>query len=83
MLLGEQAVQLLLGIWPGLRLGFWLGAKAMGSIDKEMLRVPPTLNFSAQITAVCVVLLAAFISALLVRRQSDRLDLVAVLKARD
>jgi putative ABC transport system permease protein len=83
VLLGEQAVQLFLGIWPGLRLGFWLGAKTMASIDKETLRVPPTLNFSAQVTAVCVVLLAAFISALLVRRQSDRLDLVAVLKARD
>lgn len=83
VLLGEQAVQLLLGIWPGLKLGFWMGVKAMGSIDKEMLRVPPTLSLSAQISAVCVVLLAAFISALLVRRQSDHLDLVAVLKARD
>jgi putative ABC transport system permease protein len=83
VLLGEQAVQLVLGVWPGLRLGFWMGVKSMSSIDKEMLRVPPTLNLSAQVTAVCVVVLAAFVSALLVRRRADRLDLVAVLKARD
>jgi putative ABC transport system permease protein len=83
MLMGEQAIQLVLGIWPGLKLGYWLGRAAMGSIDKELIRVPPTLSASSQIAGVCVVLLAAVISALLVRRQSDRLDLVAVLKARD
>ncbi len=83
VLFGEQAVQVFLGIWPGLELGFWMGAKATGSIDKEMLRVPATLNLSAQVTAVCVVVLAAFVSAMVVRRQSDRLDMVAVLKARD
>ena len=83
VLLGEQAIQVVLGIWPGLKLGFWMGAKATASIDKEMLRVPATLSLSAQVTAVCVVVLAAFVSALVVRRQSDRLDLVAVLKARD
>jgi putative ABC transport system permease protein len=83
VLLGEQAAQLIVGIWPGLQLGFWLGSKAMGLIDKELLRVPATVNVLAQVAAVCVVLLAAFVSALWVRRQSDRLDLVAVLKARD
>jgi putative ABC transport system permease protein len=83
VLLGEQAIQLILGLWPGVKLGFWMGVKVMGSIDKDMLRVPPTLNLSARVTAVCVVVLAAFISALVVRHQSDRLDLVSVLKARD
>jgi putative ABC transport system permease protein len=82
-LLGEQAIQLVLGIWPGLKLGYWLGRAAVGSIDKELLRVPPVLSTSSQVAGVCVVVLAAVISALLVRRQSDRLDLVAVLKARD
>jgi putative ABC transport system permease protein len=38
---------------------------------------------ASYVSAASVVLLAALLSALIVRRQSDRLDLVAVLKARD
>jgi putative ABC transport system permease protein len=83
VLFGEQAVHVGLGLWPGVALGFWMGAKVTASIDRELLRVPPTLSASAQVTAVCTVLLAALLSALAVQRRADRLDLVAVLKARD
>jgi putative ABC transport system permease protein len=83
MLLGEQGVQLMLALWPGLKLGVWLSELTMGAVDKELLRVPATVSAPQQLAGVCVVLIAAMVSALLVRRQADRLDLVAVLKARD
>lgn len=83
VLLGEQAIQVVLGITLGLFLGREIGALALASIDRELLRIPLTISLGSYIAAMCVVAFAAFVSALAVRRQSDRLDLVAVLKARD
>jgi putative ABC transport system permease protein len=83
VLLGEQASQVILGIPPGLYLGRSIGALSLSSIDRELIRVPVSVSPASYVSAACVVLLAAVASALIVRRQSDRLDLVAVLKARD
>ncbi|HTP28665.1 MAG TPA: ABC transporter permease, partial [Anaeromyxobacteraceae bacterium] len=83
LLLGEQAIQVLLGIGPGLWLGRALTGFWLSTIDQELLRVPVTIAPASYLGAVCVVAFAALGSALIVRRQSDRLDLVAVLKARD
>jgi putative ABC transport system permease protein len=83
VLLGEQAIQVALGVVPGMALGKGLGALSLRSIDPELLRIPLFVAPSSYARGACVVLLAAVASALLVRRQSDRLDLVAVLKARD
>jgi len=83
VLLGEQAIQILLGLPLGLYLGRAIGGLSLSSIDRELLRIPLTLQPSSYLVAVFVVLFAAVASALIVRRQSDRLDLVAVLKARD
>jgi putative ABC transport system permease protein len=83
VLLGEQALQVVLGIPAGLYLGRAIGAASLSTIDRELLRIPVSVSASSYGGAACVVLLAALLSALVVRRQSDRLDLVAVLKARD
>ena len=83
LLLGEQAIQVVLGIAPGLLLGRKIGGLALATIDREMLRIPLSLSPPSYVSAVCVVTFAALASALIVRRRSDRLDLVAVLKARD
>jgi putative ABC transport system permease protein len=83
VLLGEQAIQVLLGIPPGLYLGRSIGGLSLASIDRDLIRVPVSVSPASYVSAACVVLLAALVSALLVRRQSDSLDLVAVLKARD
>jgi putative ABC transport system permease protein len=83
VLLGEQAIQVVLGVVPGLYLGRAMGGLWLGSIDPELLRLPLVVTSSSYVSAACVVLLAALVSALVVRRQSDGLDLVAVLKARD
>jgi len=83
VLLGEQAVQVVLGIGIGAVLGRSMGALWISSLDRELIRVPLTIAPASYVGAVCVVGFAAFASALVVRRRSDRLDLVAVLKARD
>jgi putative ABC transport system permease protein len=83
VLLGEQAMQVALGIGPGLYLGRAIGGLSLSTIDRELLRIPVFVAPASYWGAACVVLLAALLSALIVRRQSDRLDLVAVLKARD
>lgn len=83
VLLGEQAIQVVLGIGPGLWLGRAIGKLSLASIDRELIRIPLDIRPASFVAAVCVVLLAALTSALVVRRRADRLDLVAVLKARD
>jgi putative ABC transport system permease protein len=83
VLLGEQAIEVVLGIVPGLYLGRMIGAASLSSIDRDLIRIPVAVSPASYVSAACVVLLAAFLSALVVRRRSDRLDLVAVLKAHD
>ncbi len=83
VLLGEQAIQVLLGLVPGLFLGRAFAGLWLSTIDRELLRVPLTIAPASYVAAICVIAFAAFESALIVRSQSDRLDLVAVLKARD
>jgi putative ABC transport system permease protein len=83
VLLGEQVAQVLLGIVPGLALGAGMAKLGLSTIDRELLRIPLMLRPPSYVAAVCVVAFAALWSALAVRRRSDRLDLVAVLKARD
>ena len=83
VLLGEQAIQVLLGIAPGLYLGRAIGGLSVSTIDRDLIRIPVSVAPASYVGAACVVLLAALLSTLVVRRQSDRLDLVAVLKARD
>jgi len=83
VLLGEQAIQVALGILPGLYLGRVIGRANLSTIDRELLRIPIHVTAASYLFAAAVVVLAAVASALVVRRRSDHLDLVAVLKARD
>jgi putative ABC transport system permease protein len=83
VLLTEQALQVLLGLAPGIWLGKWMTASTLRSVDPELIRIPFVLSPASQVAAVCVVTFAALVSSLVVRRRSDRLDLVGVLKARD
>lgn len=83
VLLGEQAIQIVLGIAAGAYLGRRIGGLVISTLDRELIRVPISLSARSYVAGLSVVVLAALASALLVRRRSDRLDLVAVLKARD
>jgi putative ABC transport system permease protein len=83
VLLGEQAIQLVLGVAVGVPLGYGLGAAMLAAVPPELFRIPAVLSAGSAVQAVVVVWSSGLACALLVRRQADRLDLVSVLKARD
>jgi putative ABC transport system permease protein len=83
ILLGEQAIQVLGAVIPGLLLGRALGGLWLSTADRELLRLPLVVLPRSYVVAASVVLLSALVSALVVRRRSDHLNLVEVLKARD
>ena len=84
ILLGEQAVQVFLGIPLGMVLGSW-GARALLELqaDPEQFRMPMLISSQTYAFSVVVILAAAILSALLVRRRLDSLDLIGVLKTRE
>jgi len=83
ILFGELALLTL----AALPLGFWLGRALCGYIalssESEMYRVPLILEPSTYAFAALVVLVAAVVSSLLVRRRLDELDLIEVLKTKE
>jgi putative ABC transport system permease protein len=83
ILLGELAVLTLAALPPGLLLGYGFALMMFQSVDTELFRIPLVINNSTYAFAVVVVVVAAAISGLVVRRKLDHLDLVAVLKTRD
>jgi putative ABC transport system permease protein len=83
VLLGEMAVQVLLAIPLGLWVGYRLCVGIAESVDPELFRLPVMVSSGTYGFAVAVTLIAALVSALLVRRRLDHLDLIAVLKTRE
>jgi putative ABC transport system permease protein len=51
--------------------------------NSELYRLPPIVTRASYAFGFTVVTIAALISGLIVRRQLDRLDLVAILKTRE
>jgi putative ABC transport system permease protein len=83
VLLGELAVQVLLAIPIGLAIGTWISKAMMNMTDPEQYRLPVSLSLATYAYAAGVTMAAGAISALLVRRKLDRLDLIGVLKTRE
>jgi putative ABC transport system permease protein len=83
VLLGELAVLTLVAIPVGLVFGYGFAALTTYALDTETQRFPTVVSASTYAFAVTVTLVAALITALVVRRRLDYLDLVAVLKARE
>jgi putative ABC transport system permease protein len=83
ILLGELALLTLTAIPLGLWFGHELCRYIAASIGNEMYRVPLVLEPSTYAFAALVVLVAAAVSALLVRRRLDKLDLIEVLKTKE
>ena len=81
ILLGELAAQVLVGIPLGLLLGTWLAHLLAAGIDPEAIRFPLHIASRTYAEAAVIGLGSALISALLVRRKLDHLDLVGVLKS--
>lgn len=83
MLLGEIAVLTLVALPLGLVMGYgftWLLAQAIAS---DLFRFPVVIQPATYGKATLVILAATVLSSLLVRRNLDQLDLVAVLKAKE
>jgi len=83
VLLASLALEVLIGIPIGLVLGHFWAVQFMGSVDPETFRWEVVVSPRTYLLVILVVLLAASASALWVRRNVDRFDLMSVLKARD
>jgi putative ABC transport system permease protein len=83
ILLGELALLTLAAV----PIGLWFGRGLCGyiaiSIENELYRVPLVLEPATYAFAASVVLAAATVSGLVVRRRLDRLDLIRVLKTKE
>lgn len=83
MLLGELGTELLLALPIGEVAGWALAILMMRLISLDNIDFPVVIEPATYACAALIVLAAGVVSALLVRRQIDRLDLVAVLKVRE
>lgn len=83
VLVGELAVQVLIGVPLGLLFGTGLVHVMLSANDPESFRFPTEVSDHTFALAALVTTLAALGSALLVRRKLDRLDLIEVLKTRE
>ena len=82
-LLGELAIEIGVGILIGLWLGRQLAELLTGMMQSETFRIPVVIAPKTYVIAILTTLTSGIVSALIVRRRIDRLDLVAVLKTRE
>ena len=73
----------LAAIPPGMLLGYLFAGWMTLGLQTEIYRIPLVVDRSTFAFAAIVVIIAAIVSGLIVRRRIDHLDLVAVLKSRD
>src|SRR5262249_54084125 len=83
ILLGELAVLTLAALPLGLAMGAALVRVVCIFLDTEMYRIPFVIEPATYGFSTLVVILAAILSGLVVRRRLDHLDLIAVLKTRE
>ena len=83
ILLLELALLTFIAQPPGWVMGYGLAWIMKTNLAGELMRVRLVVEHSTYVFASAIVIGAALLSALVVRRRIDRLDLVAVLKTRD
>ncbi len=83
VLLGEIALLALPAIPLGLVVGYGLTGLVTWAISSQRMHMPLIIEASTHAFAIVVFVLAAVVSALVVRRRLDTLDLVSALKARE
>ncbi len=83
VLLVELAVIVAIAQPLGWLLGFGFSWSVIKGFESDLFRIPLILNPATFATASLIVIAAAIVSALIVRRRVDRLDLVRVLKTRE
>jgi len=83
ILLGELALITLAAIIPGFLIGRVLCAYIARAGASDIFRIPVVIEPATYSLAAAVVIVAAAVSGLIVRRRLDHLNLVEVLKARE
>lgn len=83
LLLGEIALLAAIALPLGCLVGQWLARLIVAAFKTELYRVPFVVDGSSYAWAMIITMLATAVSAVLVRRRIDRLDLIAVLKTRE
>jgi putative ABC transport system permease protein len=83
LLLGELAIQLALAVPAGLLMGWGLAEFLAAVTHSETMTIPVVISPTTLAIAAFTVIGSGVLSALIVRRQIDRLDLIAVLKTRE
>ncbi len=83
ILLGELSVVTVASLPIGALIGYTLGELIMAGFNNEVYRLSFTVSAATTAWSFLVVIAAAIVSGLVVRRRLDRLDLVAVLKTRE
>lgn len=83
ILLGEQAVLMVLGIPAGYAIGALYATVWMSALNGEAYRLPLVYSADGFVLSAAVILAMGVMAGLAVRRRLYRLDLVAVLKSRE
>lgn len=83
ILLGEIAFLTLLALPIGAALGSGMAFGLSRAMSSELFRLPFIVHAGTYGYAALIVIVVTAVSGLMVRRQLDRMDLVAVLKSRD
>jgi len=83
ILLGEIVLLMLPALPLGCFFGYGLADVMVENLSSDLFRIPLVIGSSTYAMACLAVIVATFLSGLLVRRRIDRLDLIAVLKTRE
>lgn len=83
ILLGEVAFIISVALPLGCMLGFTLSKLVAAAFDTELFRIPLIIDASTYGFSVLIALAATALSAVIVRRRVDRLNLIEVLKTRE
>jgi putative ABC transport system permease protein len=83
ILIGELTVLTLAALPAGAGIGYLMSAAIASTVQSEVYRFPLHVSRQAVALSWLGIIGAALVSALLVRRRLDRLDLIAVLKVRE
>ncbi len=83
ILLGEQALLTFIAIPLGFVFGYLLSAYMASQFSSDLYRIPLVLEHDVYALAALVVIISSLLSAILLWRNLDKLDMVAVLKAKE
>ena len=83
ILLGELFILTVVAIPLGWVMGYGMASSMVTAFESDLYAIPMVITRATYVRAALVVAGASFVSALIVRRRIDRMDLVAVMKTRE